>query len=50
VINILLGFEQGIKTNSEPLISTDQNTFSDNTEMWRRFCPLNPVKPSDQEL
>ena len=35
-----LGANQGIKTNSEWLISTDQCTFSDTKEVWL-FCPLN---------
>ena len=32
-----LGANQGIKTNSERLISTDQRTFSDTLEAWLRF-------------
>ena len=43
-----LGVDQGIKTNSEQLISTDQRTFLDTTEAWLRFVLWNPVKSSDQ--
>ena len=30
-------FVQGIKTNSEQLISTDQHVFSDAMEVWLHF-------------
>ena len=43
------GADQGIKTNSERLISTNQRTFLDTKEAWLRFVLWTPVKSSDQE-
>ena len=45
----LFGADQGIKTNSEQLISTDQSISLDSTEAWLHFVLWIPVKPSDQE-
>ena len=39
-----LGANQGIKTNSERLVSTNQHTFSNTKEAWLRICPLNSHK------
>ena len=43
------GADQGIKTNSEWLISTDQRTFLDTTEVWLCFALWTPIRSSDQE-
>ena len=40
---------QGIETNSERLISTDQHTFLDTTEAWLRFVLWTPIKSGDQK-
>ena len=40
----LSGVDQGIKTNSEWLISTDQCTFSDTKEAWLHFVLLSSRK------
>ena len=42
-----LGADQGIKMNSERLISTDQHTFT--YEAWKRFALWTPVESRDQE-
>ena len=39
-----IGANQGIKTNSERLVSTNQHTFSNTKEAWLRICPLNSHK------
>ena len=44
-----LGADQGIKTNSEKLISSDQHTFSDTQQAWQRFILWTLVESSDQE-
>ena len=43
-----LGVDQGIKMNSERLISTDQHIFTDTKEAWLRFLSFDPctIKPS----
>jgi len=46
---LFFGANQGIKRNSERLISTDQCTFLDTTEVWLRFVLWTPVKSSNQE-
>ena len=46
---LFFGADQGIKRNSEWLISTDQCTFLDTTEVWLCFVLWTPVKSSDQE-
>ena len=43
------GSNQGIKTNSERLISIDRHTFLDTKEAWLHFVLWTPVKSSDQE-
>ena len=37
-----LGVDQGIKMNSERLISTDQHIFTDTKEAWLRFLSFDP--------
>ena len=46
---IKIDSDQGIKMNSERLISTDQCTFSDTWQAWVRFVLWTPVASSDQE-
>ena len=50
MINILLGADQGIKTNTEWLISTNQHISTDTREAWQHLCPLNLAKSSNWEF
>jgi len=49
LLTFFFGANQGIKMNSERLISTDQHIFLDSTEAWLRFVLWIPVKSSDWE-
>ena len=45
-----LGADQGIKTNSERLISTDQCTFLDTKEAWLCFVLWTPLNQAIKSL